>query len=380
MRRVWILLPSMHPGGSERVILNILKYHDRKSMNIRLILLLKQGQLLSEVPEDIPVQAMGKILLIPGTGWLCFIELIRMARREGPDVILSFLWYANFVALLAKVVGRLDCRLIVSERSSFLGSQEGFLIERFRKLIARHLYGYSDSVLVNSNGLREQLRGLFHVNEEKIRVIYNPLDLEGIEELSRGEVQFDWFREEIPVVVGIGRLQLAKGFTYLLRAIKILVDGDCPCRLVLVGGVGTGKSSEKEEIDRIIREHNLEKFVWLAGHQENPYKFLSKATVFVLSSLYEGFPNVILESFSLGIPVVSTRCPTGPEELIENGVDGFLVETRNPAALANAIRNLILDPGLREKIGKAGKRKADQFNVRKIVRAYESILVSEGNT
>ena len=116
--------------------------------------------------------------------------------------------------------------------------------------------------------------------------------------------------------------------------------------------------------------------MWLTGHQENPYKFLSKATVFVLSSLYEGFPNVILESFSLGIPVVSTRCPTGPEELIENGVDGFLVKTRNPVALADAIRNLIMDAGLREKIGKAGKRKADQFNVRKIVRAYESVVVS----
>lgn len=376
MRRAWILLPSMHTGGSERVILNILKHHDRKRMNFRLILLLKKGELLSEVPEDIPVQAVEKILPIPGTGWLSFIELIRLARREAPDVILSFLWYANFVALLAKVVGRLDCRLVVSERSSFLGSQEGFGIELFRKLIARYLYRYSDSVLVNSKGLREQLQDLFHMNAEKIHVIYNPVDWEEIGELSRGEVQSDWFREKIPIVVGIGRLHPAKGFTYLLRAIKILVDGDCPCRLVLVGGVGAGRSSEKEEIDRIIGKLGLEKFVWLTGHQENPYKFLSKATVFVLSSLYEGFPNVILESFSLGIPVVSTRCPTGPEELIDNGVDGFLVKTRNPVALANAIRNLIRDPGLREKIGKAGKRKADQFDVRKIVRAYESVLVS----
>ena len=143
------------------------------------------------------------------------------------------------------------------------------------------------------------------------------------------------------------------------------------CKLIILG-----EGKEKENLLKLVEKLGLNDRVSFEGFQENPYKYLARSTVFVLSSLYEGFPNVLLEAMALGIPSVATRCPTGPDEIITEGVDGVLIPPADEKAIADAIKKLLLDEDLRKRLSEAGKRRIQDFAVEKIVKQYEDAIES----
>jgi glycosyltransferase involved in cell wall biosynthesis len=210
---------------------------------------------------------------------------------------------------------------------------------------------------------------MYRFPENKVVVIHNPLDIGRVRSLGTDGVGHPWYREPAPVITAVGRLTPQKGFPYLLKAVRILLSEGMDCRLAILG-----RGPEEEQLRNLASDLGIEDSVAFLGFQENPYKYLARSSVFVLSSLYEGFPNALLEAVALGIPSAATRCPTGPEEIITDGVDGILVPPADEKALADAIKRLLLDRDLRDRLSRAGKKRAESFGAEKIVREYENLI------
>ena len=377
MKKVFFVIPSLGGGGAERVMLNILRHIDRNKFEPGLILFEKKGELLGDLPLDVNVMVLrnekkNPIWHLFYTAWVPFARsLAKLIKTERPQAVVSFMWYTNLIALTARSLSKSKCRIAVSERYGLLISHEGWLIELLRRQVIRFFYPKANLIIVNAKEMGIQLRKMFNISVNKIAVIYNPVDLKKINQLCIKDAHHLWYQEQIPIITAIGRLTLQKGFTYLLRAVHILLSEGIRCRLVILG-----RGPERENLEKLSAELGISSHVEFLGFQQNPYKFLSRSTVFVLSSLYEGFPNVLLEAMALGIPSVATRCPTGPDEIITEGVDGILVPPADEKAIADAIKKLLLDEDLRKRLSEAGKRRIQDFAVEKIVKQYEDAIES----
>ncbi len=369
LEKTFFIIPTLSAGGAEKVVLYLLKYIDRRKFSpVKLVLFEKKGEFLDEVPKDVEVISLKKGFHKYGLQWLIFMPLARILKKEKPDVIVSFMWYPNLIVSVAKLLSKARAKVILSERIS-LSFSFGFIGDLLRALGMRLFYRKADAIIVNSMAMIKELQERLQINKEKIKVIYNPVDIEKIELMSKEKVNHPWFREGIPVIIAIGRLTAQKGFNYLIDALRILADRGVNCRLCIIG---EGEDREKLQ-DQAVRLGIQERVAFL-GFQNNPYKYLSRASVFVLSSLYEGFPNALLEAMALGVPSVASRCPTGPEELITDGVNGILVPPADSKALAEAIERLILNEDLRKKLGSSAKKRAEEFDVKKIIREFERVL------
>ncbi len=373
MKKVMFVVPTLSGGGAERVVLYLLKFIDRKKYIPELVVFEKKGEFFQDLPTDVRVHSLKKrISRLFGLQWLVSLELARLFKKERPDIVISFMWYTNFVTLIAGFCSySYKPNIIVSERYSISKSLEGRLVEWMRKKVIKFLYPKAKRIIANSRGLQEELINFCHLPEEKIITIYNPADIDYIRTLSAVDVEEDIFSEETPIVLAIGRLTSQKGFDYLIKAIHIVNLEGLKTYLVLLG-----QGKEEKKLKKLVSQLQIEDRVFLLGFQSNPYKYLARATVFVLSSLYEGFPNVLLEAMALGVPSVATRCPTGPDELITDGVDGLLVPPADAEALAEAIKRLLSDKSLRKALGAKARKRAEEFEVKKIVREYERVIES----
>jgi len=363
------VVPTLSAGGAERVVLYLLEHIDRRRFSpIKLILFERKGQFLNKVPEDVEVMSLKKGFYRYGLQWLIFVPLTEILNKERPDVVISFMWYPNLIVSLARLLSRGKGKIIISERVS-LSFSFGFVGDLLRTLGIRLFYRKADTIIVNSRGMMHELKERFHLAEEKIKVIYNPVDTKRIEELGKEEVNHPWFKENIPIIIAMGRLTAQKGFNYLIDALRVLVDMGVNCRLCIMG-----EGEDKERLHNQTVRLDIHERVAFLGFQKNPYKSLARSSVFVLSSLHEGFPNALLEAMALGVPSVATMCPTGPDELITDGVDGLLVPPADAEALAEAIERLIRNEDLRKKLGSSAKKRAEEFEANKIVKEYERVF------
>jgi glycosyltransferase involved in cell wall biosynthesis len=172
------------------------------------------------------------------------------------------------------------------------------------------------------------------------------------------------------LLLACGRLKALKGFDYLIDAL-VAVRKTVPAHLWIVG-----EGEERSALELKIKRLGLEGCVRLVGFQENPFKYMAAADVFVLSSLYEGFGNVIVEAMACGVPVVATNCPYGPGEIIEDGKNGILAPPADAAALAAAILRVLKDEDIRKKLSIEGKNRASDFNAHTIAAAYGDLFLS----
>lgn len=351
-------------GGAERVIIRILRLLNREKFAPVLLMIENKGVYRADVPRDVPVFDCGRY----GAGgrWIWLQNFVRLLRQEKPDVVVSFLWFTNLVAILSRFFSGVRCRLVISERSTIVGSRSGVLNESFRRLGVRLLYPVADRVVVNSRALRSQLTGRYNLPDTKVTVIQNPLDIDAIIEQGREYRDAAEQLDGPPMIVGMGRLGREKGFDLLIRAAALVQQ---PFRVVLLG-----EGLEENRLRELTRKLGIDDRVEFAGFRKNPFAHLGKAVLFVLPSRYEGFPNSLLEAMALGVACVATRCPTGPEEIITDGENGLLVPVEDPGALANAINRLLGDTELRERMGRAAKERAKEFDAARILPRFEALL------
>lgn len=364
--RVMFVIPSLAGGGAERVAALLLKHLDRDRFQPSLVLF--EDRCDYAVREGVPITCLNKKSYydLPRLIW----RLARSYEKERPNVVLGFMNYANLIAILARKLSRTKPRLLLSEHN--YASINLRHIHRSRPIMwaIPRLYPQSDGVICVSKGIADDLVANFGVPREKATVVYNPVDIDFISSAANEDVDHPWFaHKERPIVIAVGRLIVQKGFPHLLRAFA-QVTTKFPCRLIILGD-----GSERGALEALARELDIEQDVDFLGFQRRTFGLVGHSDIFVLSSLWEGFPVAVLEAAACGIPVIATRCPSGPEEIISDGVNGLLVPVADETAMAEAILRLINDKELATKLAQAGRKRAEDFAVKKIVQEYEAAFL-----
>ncbi|NEQ74546.1 MAG: glycosyltransferase [Okeania sp. SIO2C9] len=350
----------LYGGGAERVLVNLMPAFIKQGVKVDLVMNMAEGPYLSEVPPEVSTIDLKTKKTLAGLP-----KLVRYLRQERPKVLLSFLHYPNEIAILAKRLAFVNTRVIVSERNALsmhAGNEPSS--EKWSTISTKLLYPLADGILANSNGVAQDLANITGISPKRIKVIYNPTITPAIFEKSQQTLDHPWFQlGQPPVVLGVGRLDPQKNFSTLIKAFA-KVRQTKPCRLMILG-----KGREKVQLQALIKELDIENDVALPGFADNPYPYLKKAAVFVLSSLWEGLPNVLIEALALGTPVVSTNCPCGPEEILDGGKYGSLVQVGDDEAIAKAILEIL--SGNSRQVNSAW---LEQFKVENVAQQYLEFL------
>ena len=368
-KRLLFVLLNLEAGGAERMALNFLQRLDRDKFAPYLALFEGRGVFLDAVPEDVPIYQLGKrnrfsfIPLVLKLGFSTF-------RKVRPDVVLSFIEYTNFTVLLAREISFISPPIVISERNQPSLYQARQRLRRLRRHVVAFTYRRADRIISISRGIMDDLRSSFGIPSSRIRVVHNSVDISAVQKLSREPVtEVDWFAGSTPVFINFSRLKPQKNYQLLIRAFT-RVRKEQSCRLLILGD-----GEERSRLETLAEELGIVDDVAFLGYQENPFRFVARSHAFVLSSHHEGFGNVITEAMACGTPVISTRCPSGPDEIITDGESGLLVPVDDIEALAEAMKRILEDKDLHARLSEAGLRRAQDFTVEKMVESYESVLL-----
>ena len=243
-----------------------------------------------------------------------------------------------------------------------------FSTESYRfRLRVRYLFSDATHFVGVSQGVSRGLAEVLDVPDEKIATIYNPVVTPDLHAKAAEQPDHPWFRDDgARVLLAVGRLEKQKDYPTLIRAFARLAARR-PCRLVIIG-----EGSQRTEVEGLVKKLDLTNQVSLPGWVENPFAFMSRASLFVLSSIYEGLPTVLVEALACGCPCVSTDCPSGPAEILLNGEIGPLVPVGDSAALAEAMERVFDAPPDRRLL----QQRAAYFSADRAVAAYEDLIAS----
>ncbi|MGV0024236.1 glycosyltransferase [Phormidesmis priestleyi] len=355
---VSLFVPSLVVGGAERVALNLSQALCERGFQVDLVAQNAIGAFQSKVAPQVRVID----LEAPGIVSKCF-ALKRYLEREQPTVLLSILDNVN-VAGWARLLARVPTRIIVSLHINLSQQPPGFKTH-FRPYLVRYSYFLADGVIAVSQGVAEDLAQVSGFPRDRIHVIPNPVVTTAILKRSQEAVEHPWLTDEQPVILGVGRLSPEKDFSTLIRAFAI-VRQQRPARLIILGD-----GEQRSFLEALVQTLGLEKDVALPGFVENPYAYMSRAAVLVLSSVTEAFGNVVVEAMAVGTPVVSTRCRQGgPLEILDNGRYGKLVSVADVPAFAHAILATLNEPTSPDLL----QQRSQTFFVERIVNQYLEVL------
>jgi glycosyltransferase involved in cell wall biosynthesis len=320
-------------GGVERMVASLTRGFVELGQAVDLVLVRAEGPHLERVPPEV-----NRIDLGAGHGLLALPALAAYLRRRRPAALLAAKDRAGRISVLARALAGTKTRIVLRLGTNLSTAMSGrSALERgLRYWPIRRLYPLVDQIVAVSEGVADDTARIARIPRAGIRVIRNPVITPELLAEAALPCPHPWFAPQAPpdsppVILGVGRLQRQKDFPTLIRAFALVRLGR-PCRLVILG-----EGSGRAELDALIQELGLTAEVDLVGFQANPYPFIARASLFVLSSAWEGSPNALTEAMALGTPVVSTDCPSGPRELLDGGRFGPLVPVGDPLGLAAAM-------------------------------------------
>jgi FkbM family methyltransferase len=356
-------LPSLDGGGAELVMLRLAEGFAKRGIKTDLVLANATGAYMSRLPAGVRVIDLGARppVVISKT-----VGLGRYLRRERPEVLVAGLDIVSS-STMARALARSPTRVVMTVQTNlsrqFADKPRGAGI---RRAFVRALYGRADRLVAGSAGSAADVAEMAGVPRERISVIHNPVVPPDLDALAAEAPDHPWLTDDgPPVVLGIGRLVRQKDFPTLVRAFGA-VRREQPARLVILGSPDEREPDVPGALERLIDEEGVRGDVALPGFVDNPYAYLDRASVFALSSAYEGFGNVVAEALATGTPVVSTDCESGPAEILDGGRFGRLVPVGDHAALATAILETLEAPPDRELL----RSRAQDFRVDTIVDRY----------
>src|SRR5690625_1392734 len=319
----------MGGGGAARTILNIVNYINKEKFEPILVTLNFTYDYEQYVHKDVRFIKLNTKRLRSS-----IIPLAKLIRKERPHILFSTVPTYNIVATLAKILSFTRTKLIVRE-AAFLG---GTKKENVKLKIYGFFYRFAHQVIALSEGVKQNLIKRYHVQNNKIKVIYNPVDLQHIKQEMMNELKPDIqkiFEKEKNVIVTAGRLVKEKDHISLLHAFS-LVNQKVNSELIILGE-GELELSLKEETKRL----QIEDIVHFIGFQQNPYAIFNRANLFVLTSLTEGFGHVLVEAMATRTPVVSTNCKPGAIEVLDNGKYGLISKVGDVEDIANKMLTVL---------------------------------------
>ncbi len=359
---IGLFLPSLDGGGAERVFVELANEFVALGARVDLALADARGPYLSEVAPAVRIvdfEVSGVLRSLP--------KLVRHLRKERPEALLSGLDHANIVAILARVAARSTTRSVISIRSvPTAGYRETPSLRRWVLLrLMRIAYPFADAIVANSDAVASDVSQLLGIPRDRLHTVHNPLNISRIQSLSFEGVDHPWcVAGAAPLILGVGRLDVLKNFSALIRAF-CLVRSRRECRLVILG-----EGPERANLEGLIRQLGLDREVLLAGFVNNPFSWMRRSRVFVSCSLTEGCPNALMQALACGTPVVSTDSVGGSGEVLQGGKWGYMVAVGDIRAMAAAIEASLDTTGHPDV-----RLRAKDFAHETVVRQYLQILL-----
>lgn len=361
-QRIALFMPALGGGGAERVMLTLAESLADRGLAIDLVVTSARGALRGDVPDNIRLVDLKAQRIMTS-----LFPLIRYLRREKPQAMLAALAPTNCIAIWARALSCVPLRVVLVEHSTLSKASIGARNRRslFLPTLMRLSYPRADGVVAVSSGVADDLSTTIKLPRKKIDVIYNPAVTPTMLKKSLESVDHPWFRlGEPPVILGVGRLTRAKDFSLLIRAFAKLREHR-EARLIILG-----EGEERQQLETLVSELGVNEHVAMPGFVSNPYAYMRRATLLVLSSQWEGLGNVLIEAMACGTPVVSTDCPSGPREILGDKFKHLLTKVGDQVELEKKIRDSLeqkqsklLEPDLR-------------FTIDTATNAYMRLLVS----
>jgi hypothetical protein len=320
-----IFAPSIEDGGVEKNLYNISNYLAEKIDNITLITSTKESKKFFNKKINF---CTSKSFLFSNNltrrrkilSCLYFIFKNFILKKKK---FLIFAFQGNIYTLIFSFI--FNIKVVVRSNTSPSSWSRNF----FKNLLFKLFYNYAEIIIVNSIQFKKEMKERFNINAIKI---YNPLDTHIVNLKLKKKINFNFFNKKSLNLINIGRLTDQKNQIIILKAINE-IKNDIKIKLAIIG-----KGNEYNNLKKFIRENNLQKIVRLLGYKNNPYPFLKKSDIFILSSKFEGLPNVLLESIYLKKEIISSDCPTGPREILMNNKYGTLYPVNDYITLSKIIK------------------------------------------
>lgn len=361
-KKVAFILPSLGAGGSERVILNVLKYWDRESSTPVLIVLDKRGKLADQVPDDIEVIDLG-CKKVRHSLW----KLVYVLRRIKPDSVLVTL--NHLIAVFPIIRYFIPRSIRIYARMSIVPEHVKNIENHYSKisLLLKLFLSAYDGVVCQSYFMKNALISQFNIDPKKVYVIYNPIDSSKILPYLHPACSTNYKKSSSFDILAIGRLSSQKRFDRLIEAMRMLAD--LPVRLFICG-----EGPLEEWLKEYASQLGVDHIVHFLGHQSNVYELMIRSDILVMTSEFEGIPNVALEANACGLPVISFLFPGGIDEIIKDGLNGYLIRDCQVETLAEVIRKIVHDyPFERKKISDITLQ---QYGAAHIVPKFQHLLLS----
>ena len=357
-----LFIPTLNPGGAERVTVNLANAFCAQGFQIDLVLLKSSGNFLKYLNPNIRVICLNSSRLLT-----CIGALIKYLRTNRPAVLLSGMLRPNIVALIASKLSCTGVPVVISEHTtvSYSLTQVSKLSAALLRVQMRAFYRYAEEIIGVSAGVAIDIVEILGANSNAIRIIHNPVIDKDLVSLSFEWPPHPWLLNKTsPVILSVGRLTKAKDYVTLIKSFNIM-RSEQDARLIILG-----EGELRSELKALIAELGLTEFVSMPGYVENPYSYMRQSDLFVLSSQWEGFGNVLVEAMACNVPIVSTNCPSGPAEILEDGKWGTLVPVGNSELLAQAMLRSL-------KEGRTNfESRVSQFTIEKAASAYLEVLLS----
>lgn len=363
--KLLMLLPNLVGAGGQRVVLNLFYALDRERFDVKLLVQERLGSFLPEVAGSTETE---------------FLREQPYTRTALPYLIAETARHAaNSDIVIGALEGRASfCGLMAAKamRKPFVGwlhiDWKPFLKRvSWRQSLGLQGYKLADRIISCSEGAADSFSDLFKIAPRRIQTILNGVPLERV---LAGAAQPlpEAYRKifERPTVVTVGRLDPQKGQKYLLEAHALLLREGIEHNLVMLGD-----GPLLYELQDQARALGVEDSVFFPGFQPNPHPFIKNATVFALSSVFEGFGLVLVEALACGTPIVSTDCPSGPSEVLGGGEFGVLVKPEDSRALADGLRGLLTDEGKRQQLAAKGPARSRVFDEKIKFREWQQMLI-----
>ena len=368
-QKIAFFIPKLTFGGAERVIIDIANNLSKRGFLVDIVLAKGGDIYLDEINPSINI-----INLKCKSTFLSLFPLFRYIKKCRPNGIISALSHANCVVLLANKIIKNNIKIVVSERNiSYRDTLNKTGIKRIiLDSLIKYLYPDAKSIVAVSKGVRKSIIDTYKFKNNKVKCISNPCDFEKINKLKsksilNSEIINDFQSENKKIILSVGSLTIQKNLSLLINAFKI-VSRQINCKLIILG-----EGPERSKLEKLCRNLEIDKkLICMPGFIANPFPYMKACDLFVLSSAWEGFPNVLIQALACNCKIVSTDCDAGPREILEDGKWGKLTKVNDVNELANTMLEELREKD--QKYSNLNIGRLNRFNIDKVTDQYLEAL------
>jgi len=374
-RKILFFIPSMMGGGAERVFSLIINHLDREKFSPILAVVKKEGVFLNSLPDDIKIieveaklmkfisHLIHSVFKVKMDVYFSIFTIPKVIKQIKPNVIFSTLPHLNIVIASVKFFTSKNISYIPRETSVPSVVNKNVRCAKLFDILYRTFYPKFDIIVCPSVHVKNDLMLNFKIPTKKLKVIHNPIDIDYIKKMSDEHITY--FDKKKFNLLAVGRLDYTKGFDFLLKAFAKLKNNTFHLTII-------GEGKDKDMLRNLSKDLKIDDKVSFLGFQQNPYVYMKQADIFILSSRFEGFPNVVLEANACGTPVIAFDSPGGIKEIITDGVNGIMVKYCDIEDLALTIER---SRGMKFDKNRIIEIIKERFEINKIMKEYEKIFL-----